>query len=148
MTLPLTRFPKQSNKSSVKSRKCLFIDDDEDDQEAFLAVVRKVSSSIECVIAANGQIGIDKLVDDRLQPELIFLDLNMPVMNGIQFLEEFKNHPEVERIPIVIWSHLLPKSVTIPTGIDIKYFVTKPNTIGEWKEKISYILFDQLALPI
>lgn len=50
--------------------------------------------------AENGQKGLDVVREFR--PDLIILDLRMPVMDGHQFLQEIKSDPELERIPVIL----------------------------------------------
>lgn len=81
--------------------KVFFIDDDSTTRMICTSIIKKNSFAKEVVTAKNGQYGID-YYDSLLKsseeeknnyPELIFLDLNMPVMNGWEFLDEFmKNY--------------------------------------------------------
>jgi len=123
----------------MKSLKLLLIDDDPDDQDLFAETIRGFRSNTECVMALNGQIGLDKLLIEKLRPDLIFLDLNMPVMNGSQFLEAFKNQSSLLKIPIVILSTSISR-IAIPEGINIKTFLTKPDTFAGWEETIKITL--------
>lgn len=51
----------------------------------------------------NGKEGLEWLEGNKEDlPGLILLDLNMPIMNGFEFLEKAKNHPEFKKIPVVI----------------------------------------------
>jgi CheY-like chemotaxis protein len=70
----------------------LLVDDDSGVNflNKFLLNVAKVASSIR--IAVNGREAMDMLVQSPPCPDIIFLDLNMPVMDGFEFLEHFKKH--------------------------------------------------------
>lgn len=50
--------------------------------------------------AENGQKGLDVVREFR--PDLVILDLRMPVMDGYQFLQEIKNDPGLKRIPVIL----------------------------------------------
>ncbi len=71
----------------------LLIDDDEAVNFIHNRVIQKSGCAQEVAISRNGQEAIDFLttmVDGKYpQPDLIFLDINMPVMNGWEFLEEY-----------------------------------------------------------
>ena len=70
----------------------LLIDDDSDDNEYHEIILRKLAITEKIDIAINGVEAIKYLkTKDRVPPELIFLDINMPKMNGWEFLEEYKN---------------------------------------------------------
>ena len=71
------------------------IDDDVEDQELLMEAFNEVDSSIKFSTAENGREGINKLIDGSVQkPDLIIADLNMPMINGKQFLAEIKNREE------------------------------------------------------
>lgn len=68
------------------------IDDDVEDQELLMEAFNEVDSSIKFSTAENGREGINKLIDGSVQkPDLIIADLNMPMINGKQFLAEIEN---------------------------------------------------------
>lgn len=80
-------------------------DDDEDDREIFLDAIHDVDGSIECRFAPNGEVALQTLDNDILQkPELIFLDLNMPKINGKQLLRELKQVKGLQDIPVIMYS--------------------------------------------
>ena len=70
----------------------LLIDDDDDDQEIFLSAVEQVSESVTCVALGNATEALHQLTTKAIVPDIIFLDLNMPIMNGQQFLTEIKKN--------------------------------------------------------
>ena len=80
-------------------------DDDEDDRDIFMDAIRDVDGSIECRFASNGEMALQTLDNDILQkPELIFLDLNMPKINGKQLLRELKKVDGLRDIPVIMYS--------------------------------------------
>jgi CheY-like chemotaxis protein len=81
------------------------MDDDPDDQEFLIQALKDLDASIECFTAKNGQEGLHKLETAAIPlPSLIFLDLNMPRINGRQVLFELKNDPAYKNIPVIIYS--------------------------------------------
>ena len=82
----------------------LLIDDDEDDQEIFLTAARKLSQTVNCIALFDATEALEKLYEQALAPDVIFLDLNMPVMNGEQFLVEIKKQPQLKHIPVIIFT--------------------------------------------
>jgi CheY-like chemotaxis protein len=113
-------------------QKLMLIDDDEDDQEIFLAALHEISASVTCYSYSSAREALHKLVSKEITPEVIFLDLNMPVMNGQQFLVEIKKIKELEAIPIIIFStssHQGTIQLTKDLGAD--EFITKPNNFDD-----------------
>lgn len=110
----------------------LLIDDDEDDQEIFLNAVSEVSAKAHCMGISDATQALKKLADKELNPDVIFLDLNMPVMNGQEFLIAIKKHPELKKIPIIIFSttsHLATINLTKDLGA--ADFITKPEKFDQ-----------------
>ncbi|HYG02837.1 MAG TPA: response regulator, partial [Chryseosolibacter sp.] len=62
----------------------LYVEDDLDDCDLFIAAVNqlKIGKSINCVIANDGEEGMAKLIDFPQNPDYIFLDINLPKMDG------------------------------------------------------------------
>src|SRR6476619_5117578 len=82
----------------------LLIDDDVDDREIFKSALEKTTLAVECTALDNAVTALELLRTRQINPQLIFLDLNMPVMNGQQFLLEIKNDELLNHIPVVILS--------------------------------------------
>lgn len=71
--------------------KVYLIDDDIDDQEIFRMALAGIDDGIVCATANDGYEAIRSLSDEQTTPpEYIFIDVNMPKMNGIQCLKELK----------------------------------------------------------
>jgi CheY-like chemotaxis protein len=118
------------------------IDDDIDDQEIFLSVLEEVDPSIKCYTAANGQEAIHKLTSEEVKPDLIFLDLNMPLMNGKQFLKACNALDDCKEIPVIILTTSSDKSSMEETRrLGAKDYITKPDKFSAWgsiiKEKLN-----------
>ena len=108
-------------------RKILLIDDDEDDQEIFLTALARVTTSVVCDVMSDAGSALQKLSEKLLSPDVIFLDLNMPVMNGQQFLVEIKKEPDLQHIPIIIFSTSSHQpTIYLTKTLGAKDFITKP----------------------
>src|ERR1051325_7487517 len=84
---------------------CVLIDDDADDQDVFLLALEAVDKSIRCHIANDGVEALQMLsVGKGFSPDYIFLDLNMPRMNGKQCLGQIKKIDCLRNIPVIIYS--------------------------------------------
>lgn len=65
--------------------KIFLIDDDLDDQLMFKEVIESINPTLHCDTATNGKAALDTLKLSLPLPGMIFLDLNMPIMNGYEF---------------------------------------------------------------
>ncbi|RYU93398.1 response regulator [Emticicia agri] len=119
---------------------CLLIDDDQDDQEIFILALEDSGLNMQCVISHNASDALQKLIeDDTFLPNYIFLDLNMPRINGIQLLTEIKKNSRLKHIPVVIYSTSAhPKDKEVTQKLGAAAFITKPSGIKE----LSQILKD------
>lgn len=81
------------------------MDDDHDDQLLFKEALSEADNSVIYQFAYNGIDALEKLnsKEDEL-PELIFLDVNMPKMNGIDCLKEIKKIERLKNIPVMMYS--------------------------------------------
>lgn len=81
----------------------LLVDDDPDDNEYHEIILNKLQISEKIDIAVNGVEAIRYLKSEgRTPPELIFLDINMPKMNGWEFLTEYKDLDIKQKAKVVI----------------------------------------------
>lgn len=125
------------NYSVNKAFTCFLIDDDADDQEIFLRVLESVAPAVECHTASNGQEAIDKLRNRQVKPDVIFLDLNMPLMNGKQFLQACQGMGSCKEIPVIILSTSSDQQTIRETReLGASDYITKPNRYSAWKEVI------------
>ena len=70
-------------------RNILLVDDDADDQLLFRSALSQVDSQVNIQTASNGAVAL-KQMEIPPPPDIIFLDLNMPVMNGYECLKALK----------------------------------------------------------
>lgn len=78
----------------------MVVDDDADQRELLSATLTAMGYEVGC--AENGQVALD-LMEERM-PDLVLLDLRMPVMSGWAVLEALKNMPRARNVPILIIS--------------------------------------------
>lgn len=126
----------------------LIVDDDEDDRDLFCDAVNVVDPEINCITARNGEEALNELSADRLpRPDLIFLDLNMPRVNGVQCLRELKKHPKLKAIPVVIYStSKLKEDRETTRRLGAVYFITKPSSLQELCDEIE-VAISKVKVP-
>ena len=109
------------------------VDDDPDDQELFIQALKGIDQSGQCITAFDGRDALQKILNEMLLlPDFIFLDLNMPLMNGKQFLTEIKNNEQLRQIPVIIYSTSYEKKdIEETTALGAAFFLQKPNKFDE-----------------
>lgn len=83
----------------------LFVDDDEDDREIFKSVLKDVHPEFSFMPAKDGLEALNVLSNNP-PPVCIYVDLNMPNMNGIEFVKAVKLHRIYSKIPVFVLSSL------------------------------------------
>ena len=112
--------------------RCLIAEDDVDDQEIFSIAISELSDSFECTYTLSGIEALERLTPNHLLPDYIFLDLNMPRMNGIQCLAEIKKQDRLSYIPVVIYSTSSGQSfIDDALNHGAVNFITKPSRISD-----------------
>src|SRR5690606_10195300 len=79
-----------------------FGDDDREDVEFFTQAIEEVSPGIKITIARDGAELLEFL--QLVIPDIIFLDLNMPVMNGVECLQRIRSNKKCNDVPVIIYS--------------------------------------------
>jgi len=83
----------------------LLIEDDFDDQEIFSMTMEEIEPSCKCTFANDGKDAVDLIkVHPKYKPDYIFIDVNMPRMNGIECLTELRKFPHLAKVPIYMYS--------------------------------------------
>jgi CheY-like chemotaxis protein len=127
----------------VKANRIFFIaDDDPEDRELFIEALRSIDALCECITATDGEDALSKLNDGLPQlPDFIFLDLNMPRINGRDCLAAIKKNSRINQIPVIIYSTSAEKKdmqETIQSGA--AYFLQKPNRFDDLSKALSNII--------
>ncbi len=121
----------------------LIVDDDMEDQELLREAIKEVDKSVHCISAKNGEEALDMLhtLLHKL-PQLIFLDLNMPRMNGKVFLRRLKQLSIISDIPVIVYTtSKMPIDIEETQRLGARLFITKPNSF----EDIVKIVTDLLS---
>lgn len=86
-------------------RQVLFIDDDADDREVFCEAMTEIAPEIICRAIGDGEAALESLMHpETTLPDLIFLDINMPLMNGWEFLSLLKQNDIYAHLPVIMYS--------------------------------------------
>jgi len=89
---------------NMEQRIIMLADDDSDDTEMFCEAVEIASRNVICHTAINGEELLKKLQKLERLPGIIFLDMNMPIMNGWECLAVLKADRRYREIPVIMIS--------------------------------------------
>ena len=86
----------------VSNRPILLVEDDQVDVMTIRRALREIHVTNPVVTAENGEDALRWLRGDAERPCIILLDLNMPIMNGIEFLQHAKRDDTLRSIPVIV----------------------------------------------
>ncbi len=126
------------------SAKCLLIDDDMDDTEIFELALRRARPEVHFYSSTSCKEALDQIFNEVIRPDIIFLDLNMPVITGKECLAKIKNSEQFNHIPIVIYSTSSePRHIAETKMLGAHDFLTKPSRLQDLEKMIS-VVFNSL----
>jgi len=122
--------------------KILLVDDDKDFVEATKMVLE--SKPYEVVVAYNGDDGLAKARKEK--PDLIILDIIMPIKDGFSAAEQLKKDPELKKIPVIMLTSFSEKvgetSLSLSQGLtlDTEDYVDKPVAPEDLLKRVERLL--------
>jgi two-component system cell cycle response regulator len=128
-------------KKKTARAKILIVDDETDIVNT--VQYRLKSCKYEVITASNGQEGLEKATKEK--PDLILLDINMPIMNGHEMLERLRSQPDLKSTPVIMLTAYSDRTdVSKAAELGISNYVTKPFDFADLTEKISKTLEDRV----
>lgn len=104
------------------------IDDDQDDTEFFFAAAMEASGNVNVEIFFDSSKALKILRTLSVLPDAVFLDLNMPVLDGFNFLKELKKNADLKSLPVIILSTTShPDAIRTCKMLGAAGFITKPS---------------------
>ncbi len=119
----------------------MLVDDDNDDRGFFCSAVKKIDPSCVCLLTENGKDALEKLRNAPQLPDLIFLDLNMPVMNGVECLKELKKDALLKNIPVIIYSTSVnQEDMNRTKQLGASHYLVKPFDTNTLPDEIAKVI--------
>jgi CheY-like chemotaxis protein len=117
-------------------------DDDEDDCIFFSDAVAELNVSARIVCFSNGAELMEALAKETLDscPDILVLDLNMPLKNGMECLAEIRSNKVFDRLPIIIFStSSQEQAVNAAYEGGATFYLKKPESFDKLKEALVWI---------
>jgi CheY-like chemotaxis protein len=121
------------------AKSILLVEDDKDDQIFFIQALSEIENATLFHIANNGKEALEKLANCAVFPDLIFTDINMPVMNGTEFLLAIMKNPYTQNIPVVVLS-TATREIEFVRQIGAKAFINKPSDGKTLRDKLEQMI--------
>jgi len=117
-------------------------DDDADDRFLFDEAISELDIKTKLSLFNDGKALMDYLLlPNTVLPEIVFLDLNMPIKNGMQCLKEIRAHNNLKELCVVIYSTSSSEEDIENTFINgANVYINKPNSFTALKKAIDKVL--------
>ncbi|HKR06829.1 MAG TPA: response regulator [Bacteroidia bacterium] len=124
----------------MNSLKNIFlVEDDLDDQLFFAEALGKIKNAALYYIASNGREALDKLETAAVLPDIIFMDVHMPKMDGIECLTAITKNEKIKNIPVVMLTTDTGK-MKLVHELGAKAFIKKPSDGKILHQKIEQMI--------
>lgn len=108
----------------------MIVDDDPDDRELFCEAVENIGNCV-CIVKSSCEEALKHLTNNSEKPHVIFLDINMPCVDGRECLERLKNDHSLQHIPVIIYSTSSnPEDIEMMLRAGADSYIAKPSS---WK---------------
>ena len=119
----------------------LYVDDDQEDLEIFQEAINSINSSIRFISARSAVDALTLLGKQKDLPNMIFVDINMPVMSGKEFLRTVKVDRQLKNIPVIMYTTSRQQTEKDECAkLGAKDFITKPTTFPVLIEKLKNVI--------
>jgi len=121
----------------------IIIEDDIDDQELFSVVFKELNFKNEIIFFKDGQEALAFLISDSNEPFIVFSDINMPKLNGMELRKQIHENENIrlKTIPYLFFTTSATQDAVIEAySKSIQGFFVKPHNFEDLKELIKTIV--------
>lgn len=112
---------------AVEEIDILLVEDNPNDAELTLRALRKSNLGARLAIARDGAEALEYLMGDRPQPKVVFLDLKLPKIDGIEVLRRLRSDDRTHSLPVVVLtSSQEERDITQCYKLGVNSYVVKP----------------------
>lgn len=123
----------------------LYADDDPDEIFIFYDIVKDIDPSIACITASNGEEALQILT--QITPDVIFLDMHMPVVDGKECLKMIRQNSSLRTIPVILYSNEESEATVRYDQLGAAAFIRKTANIARLREQLRTILAAGTPIP-
>jgi CheY-like chemotaxis protein len=121
----------------------IIIEDDDDDQYLLTDVFKELNYPNEIIFFSDGEKALKYLTDSAVEPFIIFSDINMPRLSGVELREKVHNNEDLrlKSIPYLFFTtHAEQKHIIDAYSKSIQGFFVKPSAFKDLKRTIRIIV--------
>jgi CheY-like chemotaxis protein len=116
-------------------------EDDEDDVLFFREALYALSVPCELSVVSDGEHAVNFFSESDVLPDFVFLDINMPKLNGIEALKAIKTrHPSNDLHVVMLSTSMSESMVEQSYRFGASIYIQKPTNFNDLKEYLSYCL--------
>ena len=126
-----------------KNGKIIFIEDDKDDQDLLADAYMELGYKNELLFFGDGSLALDYLISNPAEPFIVFSDINMPNLNGMELREKIRNNEDLRLkcIPYLFFSTSAEQGYVIEAfSKSIQGFFVKPANFSDLKKLLKVII--------
>ena len=126
-----------------KNGPIIVIEDDQDDQELMAEVFAELDCKNEILFFGDGELALEHLVNNKVEPFIVFSDINMPKLNGMELREKIHNNEDLrlKSIPYLFFSTSSEQQFIIDAySKSVQGFFVKPNNYTDLKKTLKTII--------
>ena len=126
-----------------KTGPIIIIEDDQDDQEFLSEVFKRLQYKNEIIFFGDGEAALTYLTENKTEPFIIFSDINMPKLNGMELRAKIHENEElrIKSIPYLFFSTVAEQDNVVDAySKSVQGFFIKPNSFRELQDIIKTIV--------
>ncbi|WP_293893750.1 response regulator [Flavobacterium sp.] len=126
-----------------KNGPIIVIEDDKDDQELMLEAFQELGYKNEIRFFGDGELALDHLVNNDVEPFIVFSDINMPKLNGMELREKIHNNEDLrlKSIPYLFFSTTAEQQFIIDAySKSVQGFFVKPTKYSDLRDTLKTII--------
>jgi CheY-like chemotaxis protein len=115
-----------------------YIDDDSDDLTTFMYAAKELAINVR--LFKSGRNVLEELEQGHQKPFAILVDLNMPIMNGFQIIQNIVDNHNILKIPVIAFSTASDEdSIEKAKEAGATCYISKPTSIGQIKKILRFV---------
>jgi CheY-like chemotaxis protein len=116
------------------------VDDDQDDRDMFCMAIKRIDPDIQCMEISSAEDAIDFLSNGEISPDYIFMDINMPRMNGYECVQEIYQYSNLKNTTIIMHSSTFNPRDQIDFGVLGLKYLQKTSSLPSLVESITKLI--------